>query len=153
MIKYSFFRIPEYGRKYTFKLKLPQLYVTGRYIIDGKILSLPIKGSGRFTGNYTNGIGDVKLSLEQINKGGATYLRVKKMTIKITVAKGTTNLENLFGGNKQLGLVINESINNNFDLYAREIIPLIERSLAKRFIAIGNKIIERYTEEQLFPLD
>lgn len=80
-------------------------------------------------------------------------MRVKKLAIRITVGQGYTNLENLFGGNKQLGDVINESINSNFELYSRDIIPLIERALAKRFSVIGHKVVERYTEDQLFPLD
>lgn len=43
----------EYGRKYNFKLQLPHLYVNGRYLIDGQLLLLPIKGSGKFTGNFS----------------------------------------------------------------------------------------------------
>lgn len=36
---------------------LPQIIVNGQYDIDGKIILLPITGSGPFWGNFSNCIG------------------------------------------------------------------------------------------------
>lgn len=79
------------------------------------------------------------------------YSLVKKIDIKIRVSGGKINLENLFGGDKVLGEVVNETINRNFDVLATEIIPLIEKALSKHFKKVGNKIMGRYPEEVLFP--
>lgn len=49
----NFCSVVEYGRSYKFLLLLPHLYVEGRYDIDGRVLVLPIKGSGKFTGNFS----------------------------------------------------------------------------------------------------
>lgn len=43
----------EYGKVYSFELELPHLYVEGRYVVDGRILLLPVKGAGKFTGNFS----------------------------------------------------------------------------------------------------
>lgn len=76
---------------------------------------------------------------------------MKKIDIKIRVRDGKIQLENLFGGDKLLGEVVNETINRNFDALATEIIPLIEKALSKHFKKVGNKIMTRYPEEILFP--
>lgn len=90
--------------------------------------------------------------MERVNDDSThNHIAMKKIQLKITVNKGMLYLDNLFGGNKELGAIINESINSNFNMYAKEIIPLVEKSLAKHFVQIGNKVVEKYSDEQLFP--
>lgn len=76
---------------------------------------------------------------------------MKKIDIKIRVKDGKIRLDNLFGGDRVLGDVINETINRNFDILSKEIIPLIERALSKHFKRVGNKILSSYPEHVLFP--
>lgn len=82
---------------------------------------------------------------------GKQHIVLKKLDIKIIIGKGKIKLNNLFGGDRVLGDVINETINQNFEIFSRDIIPLVEKALEKIFKKISNKIVERYTEEQLFP--
>lgn len=77
---------------------------------------------------------------------------IKRFELKIRVGKGVLDLENLFNGNKELGYVINQTINNNFDIYNKEIMPLVERALTKYFTKVSNNIIGQFTKEQLFPV-
>ena len=49
------------------------------------------------------------------------------------------------------GEIINETINQNFNLLSTELIPLIEKALQRIFKRTGNKILERFPEEVLFP--
>lgn len=97
------------------------------------------------------GTGDVKIRGEQKTINGKTHMVVKKLDIKIKVQNGRLNLDNLFGGDKVLGDIINHTINQNFNILSQEIIPLIEKALSRIFKRTGNKILERFTEEQLFP--
>uniref|UniRef100_A0A1B0C7D7 Uncharacterized protein n=1 Tax=Glossina palpalis gambiensis TaxID=67801 RepID=A0A1B0C7D7_9MUSC len=46
------FKISDDGLRYDFELNLPHLEGEGHYDISGKILTLPIKGRGPFTGNF-----------------------------------------------------------------------------------------------------
>ncbi|XP_052863365.1 uncharacterized protein LOC128270003 [Anopheles cruzii] len=144
--------VVEYGKIYSFELELPHLYVEGRYIVDGRILLLPVKGSGKFTGNFTQGIGSVRIKGDRKRINGKDHLSLAKLDIKIKVSDGRIKLENLFGGDRVLGEIINETINQNFNLLSTELIPLIEKALQRIFKRTGNKILERFPEEVLFPL-
>lgn len=145
------FRVEEYARHYTFQTELPHLYVVGKYNVDGRILFLPVNGAGKFTGNFTGGLGDVSVKGIQKQINGQTHFIVNKLQIKVTVQNGKLDLENLFGGDKVLGEIINQTINQNFTVFAKELIPLIEKSLARIFKRTSNKILERFTMAQLFP--
>lgn len=125
--------------------------MTGGYIVDGKILFIPVKGSGIFSGNFTGSTGVVKLKGVQRQINGETHFIVSKLDIKIVVGKGRIDLVDLFGGDKTLGEIINQTINQNFEILSQDIIPLIEKSLARIFKRTGNKILERFTLAQLFP--
>jgi Haemolymph juvenile hormone binding protein (JHBP) len=128
------------------------LHVVGRYGVDGKILFIPVKGAGRFSGNFTGGTGDIKIKgiHKQIN--GETHFVVNKMDIKITVKSGQIELGEIFGkGDKVLGDIISATINQNFEVFSKDLIPLIEKSLSKIFKRTANKILERFTMAQLFP--
>ncbi|XP_053672331.1 uncharacterized protein LOC128722676 [Anopheles nili] len=143
--------VVEYGKIYSFELELPHLYVEGRYVVDGRILLLPVKGSGKFTGNFTQGIGSVRIKGDRKRINGKDHLSLAKLDIKIRVSDGRVKLENLFGGDRVLGEIINETINQNFNLLSTELIPLIEKALQRIFKRTGNKILERFPEEVLFP--
>lgn len=174
--------VTEYGRSYKYLLLLPHLFVSGEYTVDGRILLLPISGSGKFTGNFSESpapatdtgltqlssdpvtyflpfrflarcVADVIMNTEPRMVDGETYIFVKKLTIRVRVGSGSQlKLENLFNGDKTLGDVINQTINQNFDVVARDIIPLIERALERHFRKTANKIMSRYTEQQIFPV-
>lgn len=51
-IDYLFSRVLDFGKLYTFDISFNSMYVTGTYEIDGQILVLPIKGSGKFSANF-----------------------------------------------------------------------------------------------------
>lgn len=91
------------------------------------------------------------MNLEPRELNGNTHVYVKKLTIRVRVGGGSLNLENLFGGDKTLGDVVNQTINQNFDLVAKDIIPIVQRALERHFKRTANKIMTRYTEDQVFP--
>ncbi|XP_015173973.1 PREDICTED: circadian clock-controlled protein-like [Polistes dominula] len=140
--------------EFDLKIKLPHLHIKGNYDINGRVLLLPIQGSGPMNGNFTQCTGSVKVragSTEEPN--GDHRLFIEDFQMKITVGKGTLNLDNLFGGEKVLGDVINNAINSNFDAFLGEMQPLIEKALSDAFREIANGIISNFTYEQLFPLN
>lgn len=94
----------------------------------------------------------VKIILEPVKKNGEDYLQIKDLKVKIRTGNGNINLQNLFNGDKSLGDVVNETINQNFELFTNELIVPIERALEKKFITITTKIIESYSYNELFPV-
>ncbi|TMW42660.1 hypothetical protein DOY81_012260, partial [Sarcophaga bullata] len=140
------------GMRFDFELNLPRLQGEGQYDINGQILTLPLKGNGPFTGNFTNFYAFVKILFEPKNVNGDEYLTITELEVKIRTGKGRIRLENLFNGDKTLGDVVNETINQNFEVFTNELIGPIERALEKKFIAIARKILENFTYNELFPV-
>uniref|UniRef100_A0A6M2DY58 Putative hemolymph juvenile hormone binding protein n=1 Tax=Xenopsylla cheopis TaxID=163159 RepID=A0A6M2DY58_XENCH len=136
---------------YYFEVLLPRLETTGKYSVEGNVLLLPIKGNGPFTGNFTDCIGKAVVTGEVVDKNGEKHVQFTDVKIKIKVGKGRLHLKNLFGGDKALGDIINQTINSNFELLSQDIIPLIEKALSKFVLKISNQIVEPYTVEQLYP--
>lgn len=134
-----------------FGLNLPHLYIESNYEVDGRIFLLPIRGRGPLRGNFTNCKGDVALRGALEKKGGKDYLKYKSMDIKIQVGKGRLNLENLFGGDRTLGTVVNEAINANFEQIMRELKPQIEKAISNFMLDTANQIVQSYPHSELFP--
>ncbi|XP_065354649.1 protein takeout [Calliphora vicina] len=140
------------GMRFDFELNLPRLQGEGQYDINGQILALPLKGNGPFTGNFTNFYAFVKIIFDTKNVNGEEYLTISDLNVKIRTGKGRIRLENLFNGDKTLGDVVNDTINQNFEVFTNELIAPIERALEKKFIAIARKILENFTHNELFPV-
>jgi hypothetical protein len=85
------------------------------------------------------------------NENGVEKLRITDFQLKITVGHGTLKLDNLFDGQQALGDVINSAINNNFDVFLREILPYIEKALSDAFSNITSSIVQQFSFAQLFP--
>ncbi|KAH8294888.1 hypothetical protein KR018_003856, partial [Drosophila ironensis] len=139
-------------KRFDFELILPHLQCEGVYEINGNVLALPIKGNGPFTGNFTSFVAYVRLQYDIVSVNDLEYLHVKEFALKIRTGKGNLKLQNLFNGDKVLGDVINETINQNFELFTNEVIAPISRALQDQFSAITTKILENFTYNELFPV-
>lgn len=94
----------------------------------------------------------MKILFDLKETNGDEYLQIKDLEVKIRTGKGRIRLENLFNGDKALGDVVNDTINQNFEVFTNELIGPIERALEKKFIAIARKILENFTYNELFPV-
>lgn len=61
------------------------------------------------------------------------------------------HLENLFNGDPNLGAIGNQFINENSKLFVDELIPGVERNLAKKFLEIANQVLADVTYDEMFP--
>ncbi|XP_026826194.1 circadian clock-controlled protein [Ooceraea biroi] len=136
---------------YAIDIELPNIIVEGKYEMNGRVLLLPIHGSGGLHGNFSNCIGAVRVLGEKYTEEGVEKIRIKDFNLKISVGHGTLKLDNLFGGEQVLGDVVNNAINNNFDLFMKELLPLVEKALSKAFQNIADNIVQQFSYEQLFP--
>lgn len=138
--------------RFALDILLPHLYIDGMYEIDGRVLLLPIRGNGAMTGNMTDSTGSVKIQADFFkDEFGDRHVVLKEFRMRISIRKGSLNLQNLFGGDPTLGAVVNNAINSNFDSFIKELQPLIEKALSAAFQDFGNNIVRPFTFDQLFP--
>ncbi|CAH1110149.1 unnamed protein product [Psylliodes chrysocephalus] len=136
---------------FTLYIDLPKLRIEAHYSVDGKLLVLPVKGDGNLEANITDAHARAQLAGEIYEKDGDKYLRYKNFDLHVDVGGGNVRLENLFNGDKVLLGMINDVVNKNFDMFIKELMPIIEKALAAVFKEAANAIVESYTYEQLFP--
>uniref|UniRef100_T1GU87 Hemolymph juvenile hormone-binding protein n=1 Tax=Megaselia scalaris TaxID=36166 RepID=T1GU87_MEGSC len=132
-------------------ITIPKISFVGKYYLRIKILLLEIGGKGNMTGTFENSKAVVKMRGSRYMKDDVEYVKFHKMPMRISVDKMKLNLENLFNGDKVLGEVGNNIINDNQDLYLQEIIPGLEKGLSKKFLDIANQILETATYDEMFP--
>lgn len=94
----------------------------------------------------------VKIISELVTNNNEQRLKISDLIVRIRTGQGNIYLQNLFNGDKSLGDIVNETINQNFELFTNELIGPIERALEKKFLAITQKIMETFSYEELFPL-
>ncbi|XP_017463766.1 PREDICTED: protein takeout, partial [Rhagoletis zephyria] len=132
-------RASDDARRFDFELILPYLHGEGNYNINGQLLGLTLRGNGPFTGNFTNFYAFVKVIFNVTTVNDVELIGLKELVVKIRTGSGNVHLQNLFGNDKTLGDIINETINQNFELFTNEVIQPIERALEKKFSAVSSK--------------
>ncbi|XP_067614015.1 protein takeout [Eurosta solidaginis] len=145
-------RSSEDAKRFDFELILPYLHGEGNYNINGQLLGLTLRGNGPFTGNFTNFYAFVKVIFEVRTVNDVEMIGLKDLDVKIRTGTGSIHLQNLFGNDKTLGDIINETINQNFELFTNEVIQPIERALEKKFSSVASKILDSFSYNELFPV-
>ncbi|XP_050498427.1 circadian clock-controlled protein daywake-like [Diabrotica virgifera virgifera] len=132
-------------------IEIPKLRIEAHYNVDGKLVVMPIKGDGHIEINITDVTARSELMGVQFEKDGQNHLRFDKFDIEVKVGGGMARVENLFNGDKVLLGMVNDVVNKNFDMFLRELLPIIQRQLGVVFKEAANAIVERFAYEQLFP--
>lgn len=79
------------------------------------------------------------------------YVEFDQLLMKVSVGKSRFRLENLFNGDRTLGEIGNQVINENSQLFVDEMIPGFEKSLSKTFLEIANDVLTDVTFDEMFP--
>ncbi|XP_049773896.1 circadian clock-controlled protein daywake-like [Schistocerca cancellata] len=139
------------GKKFEWGFFLPRLQVLADYQVDGKILVLPLKGSG--PANIT--LLDVPLTLkfeyELVKKeDGKEYLNPTKATPTFDTSRTYIQLDNLFNGDKLLGENTNMFLNENWREVTTDVGPVIAQAIAEAVRQILSGIALQVPYGQLF---
>lgn len=85
--KISGFKKDPEGNKLEMSFKTPLGTLVGPYVIDGKLLILPIQGNGTVTLNLENLDIHLKFLTAKVVKDGKTYMRIEKSKFNYTVTR------------------------------------------------------------------
>lgn len=73
----------------------------------------------------------ISLSGTAFNKNGQQYLRIDKAQVGVKIISLKLNFENLFNGDRVLSDLGNTLVNQNIDMFIRDIEPALQKSLCK----------------------
>lgn len=84
-------------------------------------------------------------------KNGLEFMKIDNVNIRMKIGNISVHLDNLFNGDKALGMVGNQLVNENTDILFNDIVPVVEKSLSKKFKNTANGILELASFDELFP--
>lgn len=85
------------------------------------------------------------------NADGELSPRVSELKFHVKLKRGIIRLDNLFNGDRVLGDAVNAAINDNFDVFSGELMPLMEERLSEVLTKHANTLLGHFTSAQLFP--
>lgn len=137
--------------KFEVKVKTPALRLQSNYEVDGKILVVPMKGSGKSDMNLTDIEEVVKINTKFVEKKGGIHLEVASQDVDVSVKNGKFYFENLFNGNKELGEQTNTFINENWQELYKELKPVISNAVGGAVAYVVKIVLAGYTYDEIFP--
>ncbi|XP_046990160.1 protein takeout-like isoform X1 [Schistocerca americana] len=118
-------------------LFFPMLDMSFKYNVSGKVLVLPLDGSGTGTMKLENLTVSYIINYEPFNKGGTDYMKATVVDSRGEVGHLTINLQNLFNGDKFLGENTNKVLNENWKALVEEVGPAMyesDRAIAQNLV-------------------
>ncbi|XP_052737320.1 protein takeout-like [Bicyclus anynana] len=111
-------------------LHIPELRVKGDYSLKGQLLMLPIEGSGKFSAKYGDIDAIVTIVLGRTPRDNAAdALACQSLDVKFHIGTATMELNNLFGGDDDLGNAMNKFLNENWENLVSELQTPMEEAL------------------------
>ncbi|XP_065365345.1 protein takeout-like [Calliphora vicina] len=137
-------------KKHSLVFHTDYLSAVGDYEISGKILILPIKGSGKSNISMV----DVDIFMNfmgtPVEKDGATYMHIEVLNVDTVPKKMVYNVQNLFNGDKALGDNMNLFLNENWQEIYNEVRGSLNKAYGDVFKGIINAVFSKYPYEKYF---
>lgn len=127
------------------------LILDGTYTVTGRVLLLPITGSGHCKFVLHNFKAPVHMSANLISKHKLPYWDVDNLDFDFDVTKLEILLENLFNGDKALGNNMNLFLNENWREILTELKPAFRSAFAQVYISIVQRFFAQVPIEEVFP--
>ncbi|XP_043068138.1 protein takeout [Drosophila bipectinata] len=128
----------------------PKIVLRGKYVADGRILILPIRGDGDAEIVLHNPKFSVKFKPGTQQRNGRTFLSVDKLKVLVEPQKMNIKLANLFNGDQALGTNLNQFLNDNWVDVWSELHPSIHVAIAEIMKSVLTQLFKRFAYEDLF---
>ncbi|CAH1397721.1 unnamed protein product [Nezara viridula] len=131
------------------KAHLKELDCEGEYAIQGKVLMLPISGTGKCSIKAKELDLLAVLKMSEVTKGGKTYMQVDGFDVDINPKRAIFDFQNLFNGDKALGDNMNLFLNENHEEIVRELKPAISKGMSAGFTHLANQVLSRINAKDI----
>ncbi|XP_075146373.1 uncharacterized protein LOC142220873 [Haematobia irritans] len=137
-------------KKHEIVLIVPKLDLKGNYNVDGRILVLPISGTGTSHITLYNSALKIQFIGTSLEKDGSTYMKIQKFRLDFNPKGMHYKIDNLFNGDKILGDNMNLFLNENWEDIYRELKPSIESAFGKIFFSVIANVFTKYPYNKYF---
>ncbi|KAG8267422.1 hypothetical protein J6590_052044 [Homalodisca vitripennis] len=132
--------------------KIPSVQIRGFYNISGKVLILPISGSGKANITINDLSITYKYDWELVKKGnGKHYMNFTNSELLFDNGRAFFQLDNLFNGDKLLGDNMNYFLNENWKEVTRELGPALGEAIGEVFRLLLTNIADLVPYEYIYP--
>jgi len=128
----------------------PKIVLSGKYVADGRILILPIRGDGDADITLVNPKFSVKFKPNVQVKNGQHYLSVDKLKVLVEPERMNLQLSNLFNGDAALGTHLNIFLNENWRDVWTELQPSIHLAIAEVVKSILSTLFQKFAYEDIY---
>ncbi|KAJ8716876.1 hypothetical protein PYW07_003503 [Mythimna separata] len=116
----------------------------GDYTLGGKLLIMPIEGSGRYSIKIHDIVVKIQFHVDEVPRDGVTYWIVKSWKFTTDVQKGVHFMfKNLFNGNKQLSDAVHQFANSNWKDIFQEVAPPIVKVIVSNVVVESTKLFDK----------
>ncbi|XP_036343134.1 protein takeout-like isoform X2 [Rhagoletis pomonella] len=126
------------AKKHELRFKVPVASLIGDYKIQGRVLILPISGSGKNNITMLNADFVLQWVGVPVEKDGATYMKTDKFRAIVKPNKVIFDFQNLFNGDKALGDNMNLFLNENW----KEIYQEVEATFSKEISRLMGNVVD-----------
>ncbi|CAH0628789.1 unnamed protein product [Chrysodeixis includens] len=123
--------------------------LTAQYVVDGKILILPIKGSGDALVKAQGIEVWIEAKLNHHKDDNGEHFKLATPKYRYTIERTTFDLKNLFNGNKQLAETTLRFANENWQQLMDELSPPAIKQIVRTLVKTINKFFSKVTIDQI----
>ncbi|KAH8342044.1 hypothetical protein KR059_009795, partial [Drosophila kikkawai] len=124
--------------------------LVGPYNIQGKVLILPISGTGVSNMSMSNIKMIIRFSGQPLEKDGKTYLDVTNFKLTLKPASTSYLFTHLFNGDKALGDNMNAFLNENSDAIYQETSQSTDGAFSELFLGLVKGVFAHRPYAKLF---
>ncbi|KAL3278139.1 hypothetical protein HHI36_013482 [Cryptolaemus montrouzieri] len=141
-------------RKMTWDLLFDFIKLEGDYSIQGRILILPIVGSGKGILNFKKAhlVFSYDVNIES-HKNGKQTIRVANTKLQTEFGGATFRMDNLFNGDKVLGDEMNRFLNDNWKEVLTEFEELVHSPMSSILGGVASGFLNNLSFDAAFSTD
>jgi hypothetical protein len=150
LMKLDDFEFDLEGKKVMIVGTFPEVTMKCEYELDGKILLVPIQGTGPSTIVLKNVKAKGVFPYEEFKKKDKTFVKFVSSSLTIDPELVSFNFENLFNGDKKLGDNVNQVLNDNWREIFDDVIQDYIEVFNKILITVFNNLFSKVSLEDAF---
>ncbi|XP_073822714.1 protein takeout-like [Musca autumnalis] len=137
-------------QKHEIHLLVPEIELAGNYKVNGRILVLPITGTGTNSIKLKNVAVKMQFAGVPMEKDGKVFMNLDKFRMDLEPAGIHFKIDNLFNGDEALGNNMNLFLNENWKEIYGELRGSITSAFGKVFQAVIGHVFKKYPYVELF---